>query len=135
LALDEQPVSLVGRKPKNGKRFQFPADLQGVPVLLPSLESNIRAAFDLLMDQAGIHPVIAGEVDDMALLRLMARDSDALALVPRVVVRDELREGVLVEIYRFKQIKKSFYAITADRRYPNPLVKELLAFKKSVKKL
>jgi len=79
----------VGRKIKGARRFKFPGDLKTTPVLLPSLESNIRAAFDLLMDQAGIHPIIAAEVDDMAMLRLLARDSTALALVPRVVVRDE----------------------------------------------
>ncbi len=123
--LDEQPVSLVGRKIKGARRFKFPGDLKTTPVLLPSLESNIRAAFDLLMDQAGIHPIIAAEVDDMAMLRLLARDSTALALVPRVVVRDELRDGLLVERYRLPLIKKSFYAITPDRHFPNLLLRQL----------
>jgi LysR family transcriptional activator of nhaA len=125
--LDQQPVSLVGRKRKRAKRFRFPDDLKTIPVLLPGLESSLRAAFDLLMDQAGIRPIIAAEVDDMAMLRLLARESTALALVPRVVVKDELKSGILVERYRFPQIKKNLYAITPDRRFPNPLVKELLA--------
>jgi LysR family transcriptional activator of nhaA len=124
--LDEQPVSLVGRKGKSPKCFKFPGDLREMPVLLPSLESNIRAAFDILMDQAGIRPIIAAEIDDMAMLRLIARNSNALALVPRVVVRDELKAGSLVERHRFPQIKKSYYAITPDRRFPNPLVRDLL---------
>jgi len=98
-----------------------------MPVLLPGLESSLRTAFDLLMDQAGIRPIIAAEVDDMAMLRLLARESTALALVPRVVVKDELKSGILVERYRFPQIKKNLYAITPDRRFPNPVVKELLA--------
>ncbi len=125
--LDQQPVSLVGRKTKKARRFKFPDDLKTMPVLLPGLESSLRAAFDLLMDQAGIRPIIAAEVDDMAMLRLLARESTALALVPRVVVKDELKSGILVERYRFPQIKKNLYAITPDRRFPNPLVKELLA--------
>ena len=124
--LDQQPVSLVGRKSKTARRFKFPDDLKKMPVLLPGLESNIRAAFDLLMDQAGIRPIIAAEVDDMAMLRLLARESTALALVPRVVVKDELKNGTLVERYRFPQIQKNLYAITPDRRFPNPLVRELL---------
>lgn len=125
--LDQQPVSLVGRKRKHAKRFKFPDDLKTMPVLLPGLESSLRTAFDLLMDQAGIRPIIAAEVDDMAMLRLLARESTALALVPRVVVKDELKSGILVERYRFPQIKKNLYAITPDRRFPNPVVKELLA--------
>jgi LysR family transcriptional activator of nhaA len=107
-------------------RFKFPEALKSLPIILPGLESNIRAAFDLLMDQAGIRPIIAAEVDDMSMLRLLARESKALALVPRIVVKDELKGGILVERYRFPQIKKNFYAITPDRRFPSPLIKELL---------
>jgi LysR family transcriptional activator of nhaA len=40
------------------------------------------------------------EVDDMAMLRLLARDSGWLALLPEVVVQDELRGGVLCVVGR-----------------------------------
>jgi len=123
--LAEQPVSLVGRKKKSMRRFRFPHDLRITPVILPSLESNIRAPFDLLMEQAGIRPIIAAEVDDMALLRLLARNSHAVALVPTVVVKDELRQGLLVERYRLPQIKKSFFAILPTRQFPNRVIAEL----------
>ena len=62
----------------------------------------------------------------MAMLRLLAREAEAVTLVPRVVVRDELRSGTLVELHRIRRIKESFYAITPARQFPNPLVKELL---------
>jgi LysR family transcriptional activator of nhaA len=123
--LDEQPVSLVGRC-REGRTFQFPEDLKGVPLVLPSLEHSIRAAFDLVLDQAGIRPVIAAEVDDMAMLRLLARESDGLTLVPPVVVRDELESGVLVEHCRVPRLSEAFYAVTPSRRFPNPLVRELV---------
>jgi LysR family transcriptional activator of nhaA len=78
------------------------------------------------MERCGVRPVIMAEVDDMAMLRLLARDTGALALVPLVVVRDELRDGVLEERHRFPEIKERFYAITPTRHFPNPLVRELL---------
>lgn len=124
--LDEQPVSLVGHKTRGMKPFRFPEDLRTTPVVLPSLESSIRVAFDLLLDQAGIRPIIAAEIDDMAMLRLMARESHGVTLVPPVVVQDELASGALVERHRFPLIKETFYAITPSRRFPNPLVKELV---------
>ena len=127
--LAEQPVSLVGQRRKGQKKFRFPEDLRTTPVILPSLESNVRVAFDLLMEQAGIRPLIAAEVDDMAMLRLLARESDSLTLVPRVVVQDELKTGVLVERHRILQIKKRFYAITPSRRFPNEMVRRLVAVK------
>jgi LysR family transcriptional activator of nhaA len=124
--LAEQPVSLVAGRAKRRKAFRFPEDLEGAPVLLPSLDSNIRTAFDLVMERHGVRPVIAAEVDDMAMLRLLARESGTLALVPPVVVRDELENGVLVERHRFLEIREGFYAITPSRKFPNALVKELV---------
>ena len=125
--LDEQPVSLVGR-PRPGKpTFRFPEDLRDEPILLPSLDSGIRAGFDQLMETAGIRPVILAEVEDMAMLRLLARERGAISLVPPIVVRDELEAGVLVELCRIPQLTESFYAIVQNRRFPNPLVGQLLS--------
>jgi LysR family transcriptional activator of nhaA len=123
--LAKQPVSLVGRPPR--RRFRFPHDLRDTPVLLPGRASAIRAAFDRIVEDAGIRPLIAAEVDDMAMLRLLARESDGLTLVPPVVVRDELKSGALVERCRIRQMEESFYAIVPSRRFPNPLVRELVA--------
>jgi LysR family transcriptional activator of nhaA len=125
--LAEQEISLVGRPVAGRARFRFPEDLKKTPVLLPSLESEVRASFDLIMDQAGLRPVIAAEVDDMAMLRVLALRLRAVALVPKVVVQDELRSGVLVERYRFPSVKERFYAITPSRTFPNALVKTLIA--------
>ncbi len=123
--LDEQEVAIVGRPGGRG-RFRFPEDLRETPILLPSLESDVRAAFDRVMDGAGVRPIVAAEVDDMAMLRLLARESHALALVPPVVVQDELSERTLVVRHRLREVRERFYAITPTRRYPNPLVKELM---------
>ena len=122
--LDEQEVSLVAHR-KNA-RFRFPELLDGMPMVLPTLESSIRGPFDLLLEQHGVRPQIVAEVTDMAMLRLLAREAEAVTLVPRVVVRDELRTGTLVELHRIRRIRESFYAITPARQFPNPLVKELL---------
>lgn len=124
--LEEQEVALIGRKRRSRKQFLFPEDLEDTPLILPSLDSNIRVAFDLLLEQKGIRPQIAAEVDDMAMLRLLARDGAGLALVPPVVVAGELKRGELVEYYRFAEIRESFYAISPTRQFPNPLVAELI---------
>lgn len=124
--LEEQPVALVGKKNRSRRKFRFPDDLADEPLLLPTLDSNLRVAFDLVMEREGILPNIAAEVDDMAMMRLLAREDAGLALVPPVVVAGELKRGQLVERHRFADIAESFYAITPSRRFPNPLVDELL---------
>jgi LysR family transcriptional activator of nhaA len=76
-----QRVSLVG-PPRRGRPFRFPADLADTPLVLPSQDSDIRPAFDLVCEQAGLRLNVVAEVDDMAMLRLVARNSAAVALVP-----------------------------------------------------
>lgn len=125
--LDKQSVSIVGPKRfKKRTKFKFPEDLSDTPIVLPSMASNIRAGFDLAMERAGIAPLIAAEANDMAMMRLIARKTDAIALVPPVVVMDELQNGRLFELCKIPDIQEAFYAITSTRRYPNPYLKKLL---------
>ncbi|WP_295635882.1 LysR family transcriptional regulator [Novosphingobium sp.] len=126
MLLDQQPVSLVGRPRPGRPAFRFPEDLRSEPILLPSLDSDIRVGFDRLLDLAGIRPIVVAEVDDMAMLRLLAREREGVTLVPPIVVRDELQSGVLVEHCRIPQLGESFYAIMQPRRFPNVLLAELL---------
>lgn len=122
----KQPVSLVGRPHQRRKGRRLDDILANEPLLLPSIDSSIRTGFDTLAARLGVRPTIAGEVDDMAMLRLMARESNVLAVVPPIVVRDELERGELVEIRRLPDLEETFYAITGSRRFPNPLVRELI---------
>ena len=124
--LNEQPVSLVGHPRADGRKFKFPHDLRSEPILLPSLDSDIRVAFDRVLELAGIRPIILAEVDDMAMLRLLAREREGVTLVPPIVVRDELEAGVLVEHCRLPEVTETFYAIVQKRRFPNRLLSELL---------
>lgn len=120
-----QPVSVVG-PPGDGHRFRFPDDLVDRPLVLPGRDNDIRAAFDLRCEQLGVRYQLRAEVDDMALLRLLARDTDCLALLPSVVVQDELTSGRLVEYAVVPDLFEHFYAVTVQRRYEPPLVRTLL---------
>ena len=121
-----QPVSLVG-PPRPSSPFRFPEDLAHVALLLPGRDNDIRAGFDLRCEQLGIRYQVRAEVDDMALLRLLARDSDSIALLPSVVVQDELRTGRLVEHAVVPDLYENFYAVNMARRYEPPLIQTLLA--------
>jgi LysR family transcriptional activator of nhaA len=124
--ISRQSVCLVGPKPAAG-RFRFPHGLQGHRVILPGRSSDIRAQFDVLCEELGLEIRPFAEVDDMALLRLLARDSGALALVPEVVVQDELQNGRLHKLCVVPEVFENFYAITAKRQFQPPALKQLLA--------
>lgn len=125
--LAEQSVSLVADPQKfDLPNLEMPKDLAQIPLILPTVESNIRHSFDLMLENEGIRASVVAEIDDMAMLRLMARQSDAFTLVPPVVVRDELRSGTLTEAHHFPSIREAFYAITIERKFPNDLVQLLV---------
>ena len=42
------------------------------------------------------------------------------------VVKDELAAGTLVEVFTIPGLTEEFHAITQRRRFPNPLLRELL---------
>jgi len=96
------------------------------PLVLPAQESSMRLGFDALVERLDIRPSIAAEVDDMAMLRLLAREGIGRAVIPPIVVRDEIASGELVELAPLPLLQETFYAITLQRRFPNPLLRELV---------
>lgn len=125
----EQSVSLIGVPKLTKKPFCFPRDLGSIPIALPGRASGIRTAFDKNLEAAGVSPIVIAEIDDMSMLRLIAREGFCVVLVPPVVVVDELQTGSLVEHYRLPQIKEAFYAVTRSRQFPNALLRELIVEK------
>ncbi|MEE3627811.1 LysR family transcriptional regulator [Nitrospirillum sp. BR 11752] len=132
--LDEQAVSLIGTPARLGSLLAaesregvpLAALLTRHPLILPTPETALRATFDALVAQLGVTVRIAAEVDDMAMIRLMVREDAGLAVIPPIVVQDELGTGQLVEAGRVPTMVESFLAVTLDRRFPNPLLGELL---------
>lgn len=127
----EQPVSLVGVPDRVAGGTNVKEVLAREPLILPTVESSIRSRFDALLDRLSVRPRIAAEVDDMAMMRLLAREGLGLAVVPPIVVKDELASGLLVEADQFPQLSETFYAVTLSRRFPNPLLRELIEGKGS----
>lgn len=120
----EQPVGLHG----SARRLQYEtlADLlASEPVILPT-ESSIRTGFESLVARLGVVPRIAATVDDMAMIRLLAREDLGLAVTPAVVLADELAQGVLVTAPFQLDVLESFYAVTGPRTFPHPLLGQLV---------
>jgi LysR family transcriptional activator of nhaA len=125
--LAEQPVSLIGTRARLGiKKEDLVQRLGSHPIILPTTDSSVKIGFDALVDRLGIRPQIVAEVEDMAMMRLLARQDIGLAVLPSIVVKDELDSGALVEANRLPGITENFYAVTMKRKFPNPLLRPLL---------
>ena len=125
--ISRQTVCIVGPARPGGRRIKLPQGLDQQALIVPGPSSDIRSHFDLWCEKTRIKIRLYAEVDDMALLRLLARDSGALAVVPEVVVQDELRSGQLVKYGSIPGVHENFYAITAQRRSPSAVLARVLA--------
>jgi LysR family transcriptional activator of nhaA len=125
--INRQSVCLVGPPLPRGKKFRFPEELKKIRLVVPGPRSDIRSQFDVWCENNDLSIEVAAEVEDMALLRLMARDGGYPSVVPEVVVQDELREKRLQRYAVIPEVFENFYAITAVRSHPSALVKQLLS--------
>jgi len=125
--LAEQAISLIGKTPIESER---PLDLKLIlkdqPLIVPSERSVLRSGLDALLVKLGVRPRIVAEADDMAMLRLLAREDAGLAVLPPIVVQDELAQGLLHEVAQLPNLRESFYAVTRTRRFPHPLLATVL---------
>lgn len=134
--LGEMPVYLAGKPPLKPLKGTLPKGLAGVPLFLPSRESHVRADFDLFLADAGVEPEVRAEVDDMALLRLLALSGHGLALVPAIVVERELRSGRLRYLYRLPNFSEKFYAITVRRKFGDRRIEQIVrSFRQRLKEI
>ncbi|PFG08500.1 LysR family transcriptional regulator [Marinobacter sp. LV10MA510-1] len=121
-----QPVSIIG-PPDAATNVVFPDFLQGLRLIVPGAENNIRHAFDQFCDYHKVRPRLIAEVDDMAMMRLLARDTRYFSVLPPVVVRDELKAGSLVDYGALPGVFEEFYAISIRRRFEPASLARLLA--------
>lgn len=124
--LARQPVSIIGPAGLSLQR-PFPEGYAGLRWVLPGGRHEMRRGFDGFCSLHQYRPDILAEVDDMAMLRLLARDSGALSVLPEVVVKDELAHGRLHCYQRLAHLHENFYAITLPRDFMPAMVSRLLA--------
>ena len=122
--LAEQPVGLHGA-PERMTHPNLRDLLEKEPLIVPT-DSVIRRGFDSLVARMQITPKLFADVDDMAMVRLLARAGAGVAIAPDVVLADEIASGRIVTAPFTLDIAESFYAVTVQRSFPHPLLAELL---------
>ncbi len=123
--LDEQPVALHGWPDRVTAYDRLRELLKHERFILPT-EPAIRAGFAGLVERLQVTPDVAADVDDMAMVRLLAREGVGFAVTPDVVVADELAAGRLQTAPFSLDISEKFYAVTVARSYPHPLIEPLM---------
>ncbi|MBC2650889.1 LysR family transcriptional regulator [Novosphingobium flavum] len=124
--ISEQPVALIGHSTFTIAQSSLAEQLSDTPIVLPARGTMVRTGFDSLVARLGVQPNIVAEVDDMAMMRLLAREGLGLAVLAPIVVADELASGLFVEAAKLPSIVETFYAIVMRRRFAKSALTELL---------
>ncbi len=121
--LGECCVSFFGtEKLANPLYRDFPYSLDKVPMLLPMPMSSLRGMLDQWFEKIGIRPMIMGEFDDSALLKVFGQAGEGVFVAP-TIIEEEVKLQYQVELIgRTNGIKEKFYAVSVERIIKHPAV-------------
>jgi LysR family transcriptional activator of nhaA len=108
----------------------FPRGLDGAPFLLPSEGHALRRSLDAWFERNAIHPVIAGEFDDSALLETFGAEGLGFFAAPAAIGDEVVRTYGVHRLFSLAGIRARTYAVSAERKLVHPAV---LAIQKAAK--
>mgnify|MGYP002737761065 CR=1 FL=1 len=124
-AIAKQQLSIIGKPLPHDVGFDIKRDLPKHQLLLPSHGTDVRATFDAYCEKNGLEYEVMSEINDMPAMRLLIRDSSSIALMPKVVVQDEIKNGSLQEYCTIPELFEHFYAIHMERHIETGLFNQL----------
>ena len=100
----------------------FPASLEGAPMLMPSGGSSLRRNLENWFERHVINPLVVAEFEDRALMKAFGERGTGVFTSPSAVEQDVLDKYGVEVIGRTEEITERFYAISAERRIKHPAV-------------
>ncbi|MHB1074850.1 transcriptional activator NhaR [Thiobacillus sp.] len=113
---------LAARAIADALETDFPANLHGLPLLIPGEDSALRVPLLRWLERKGIQPTIVGEFDDSALMSAFGQAGAGVFPVPLTTAQDVMRQYDVSELGRTHEIRERFFAISVERRLSHPAV-------------
>ena len=101
-------------------RRRFPRSLNGTPTLLPTINTALRRSLDQWFEAEDLHPAVAGEFEDSALLKAFGESGRAVFPAPTVIEREVCRRYRVAVVGRAPTVLERYYAISVERRLKHP---------------
>lgn len=96
-------------------REGFPSSLTGRPLLVPTERSALRREIDRWIDDHRLHPRVAGEFDDFALMSAFAQSGTGAIPVPAAIADEVGEELGIRKVGMLEGVLVRFYAITLEQ--------------------
>lgn len=124
--LGESPMAFFATPEFAATCADFPACLNGAPILLPGLNTAVRGEVERWLAGERVAPSVVAEFDDSALMKAFAQTSGSIFPSPAVLSSEiSVRYGVR-EIGRVETVRESFWIICTERRVSHPAVRAVL---------
>ena len=108
-------------------RRRFPRSLNDTPTLLPTVNTALRRALEQWFEAEDLHPPVAGEFEDSALLKAFGESGHAVFPAPTAIEREVCRHYRVAVVGRAPSVRERYYAISAERRLKHPGVLAITA--------
>lgn len=121
--LGESGVSFFASRSLAAKlKRDFPRSLTAAPLLLPTDHTQLRRSLNLWFDSKRIHPVVAGEFDDSALMFWFGQSGAGVFPASSIMESTIQRELGVRVVGRVAEVRERFYAISVDAKLKHPAV-------------
>ena len=122
-SLGECGISFLGKaKILDGLEGEFPQNLNGAPLLLPSEINQMQGRLLYWLDSLRIHPRIVGEFDDSALMKAFGQAGTGIFICPTAIARENMEQYGVSLIGSTEDVREHFYAISVERKISHPAV-------------
>ncbi|MDO6563964.1 transcriptional activator NhaR [Amphritea sp. 1_MG-2023] len=101
-------------------RADFPASLEGAPMLMPSAETERGMGLKRWFERYKICPDIRVECADTALIEAFGLSGAGIFCAPTVIEQQMTQQYGVEVIGRMDDIRERFYAISLERRVSHP---------------
>jgi LysR family transcriptional activator of nhaA len=103
-------------------RRRFPQSLESAPFLLPTENTTLRRSLDQWFETKKIHPLVIGEFEDSALLKVFGQSGMGLFAGSSAIESEIKRQYGVQIVGRIEAIRERFYAISVERKLKHPAV-------------
>ncbi|UCF33019.1 MAG: transcriptional activator NhaR [Phycisphaerales bacterium] len=124
--LGSSPTSIfAGSALAKRYRAGFPKTLDGAPFVLPTGNTVMRRLLDRWFEEEDVRPIVVGEFEDSALMKVFGQADVGLFPAPSVIEKEIRRQYSVELVGRIEAVRESFYAISVERRITHPGVRAI----------
>lgn len=118
-------VFVIASKSKHKKNRDLHSILSLKSIYLPGRHFEAKPELDAYLEKFK-NVRVAGEIDDVALLRILAIRSGSIVVMPEMGIRNDILSGDVQVLLKLNAVEQRFYAITRQKKEPNADIRFLI---------